>query len=687
MLSALYPKCSLRRSIICVVFLSSLAAQSVQIRWERLSSRRGELPAPGTSREQTGILTARIDKDSPATDFVMSFRVTGPALVWFRRTPTGWDRYVIEKEFLPIEAGGAAYDIDGDGDDDIVFGNDWQGNKLWWWENPYPNFNPSIPWKRHLIKDGGANQHHDQVFADFKGTGRPQLAFWNQQAKTIFLADIPKDPRHTEPWPFTAIFIGTAGERQNGAALYAEGMDAYDIDGDGRRDLLAGNYWFKYQADHTFKPIRVGVIGGRIRAGRFKPGKYPQIVIAPGDGNGPLVIYECTGNPENPEDWKGRRLLDRDMIHGHTLDIADIDGDGNPDILAAEQGKWTRESTALDNPDASAWILYGDGAGNFKTILLAKGEGWHDSKIADLDGDEDLDILQHPYAWDASRIDVWLQNGTGLVRTWTPRLAPSATHRPLTVPVGMELWTYRRELQNDLPATLAMLHQAGFRDIETASFYGRDSATFRKLLDEAGLHCSSLIAGYDRLLRDLDAVVRDAKNLDASYILTSDIPHFGKLTEADVKTAAAAFNEWGTRTKAAGIQFGYHPHGFEFVYTPTSTLFDVLAKATDEHLVTFELDTFWFAIAGVDPAAYLERYPDRFRLMHLKDLAKGTPRNGTGSALDKASVSIGSGVLRWPEILRAAQAAGVKRYFIEDESPDAPAQVPMSMRYLSNIGF
>ncbi len=198
--------------LFAAVLVAGVFAQTKAIHWERLSSKRGELPSPGTSREQTGILTARLDPDSPATDFVMSFRVVGPALVWFRRTPGGWDRYVIEKEFLPIEAGGAAYDIDGDGDTDIVFGNDWQGNKLWWWENPYPNFDPSVSWKRHLIKDGGANQHHDQIFADFRGTGKPQLVFWNQQAKTIFLADIPKDPRHTEPWPFTPIFSGQAGE-------------------------------------------------------------------------------------------------------------------------------------------------------------------------------------------------------------------------------------------------------------------------------------------------------------------------------------------------------------------------------------------------------------------------------------------------------------------------------------------
>jgi sugar phosphate isomerase/epimerase len=676
-----------RAFLLALVVTATLCSQPKEIRWEHFSSRNGDLPAPGTSREQTGILTARIDRDSPATDFVMSFRVVGPALVWFRRTPAGWDRYVIEKEFLTLEAGGASYDIDGDGNNDIVFGNDWQGDKLWWWENPYPNFDPAVPWKRHLIKSGGAHQHHDQIFADLKGTGRAQLVFWNQQAKTIFLADVPKDPRHTEPWPYVPIFVGTAGEGSSGAALYAEGMDAYDIDGDGHPDLLAGNYWFKYEGGNNFRPVRVGIIGGRIKAGRFKPGRYPQIVIGPGDGSGPLMIYECTGNPDRAEDWKGTRLLDRDMVHGHTLEIADINGDGNLDIFAAEQGKWTRERGPLDNPNASAWILYGDGKGGFRTTLLASGQGWHDSRIADLDGDGDLDILHHPYAWDAPRIDVWLQNGTGKLRLWTPKTAPSVKLSPLTQPVGMELWTYRQEANRDLPGTLAMLRKAGFRDIETASFYGRDAATFRRLLDQAGLTCSSLIADYDRLSKDLDGVIRDAKTAGASYILTSGIPHRGELTEDDVKRAAAAFNAWGARTAAAGIQFGYHPHGFEFVQTPTETLFDVLAAETKPDLVTFELDTFWFAIAGADPASFLERYPHRFRLVHLKDMAKGTPRSGSGSAADNASVAVGSGVLRWPEILRAARAAGVVRYYIEDESPVAGSQVPLSMRYLRDLRF
>jgi len=208
--------------------LTSLAA--AEPKWSHLSSKNGELPTPGESTQQTGALVADLDRDG-VNDFVLSFRQVAPALVWYRRTNNGWERYVIEKDFLTVEAGGAVYDIDGDGDADLVFGGDWQSKEVWWWENPYPKFDPKTAWKRHVIKKDGATQHHDQTFGDFKGAGQPQLAFWNQGAKTIFLADIPADPRQTEPWPCFAMFSGRAGERgDQGKFLYAEGMAAADID-------------------------------------------------------------------------------------------------------------------------------------------------------------------------------------------------------------------------------------------------------------------------------------------------------------------------------------------------------------------------------------------------------------------------------------------------------------------------
>ncbi len=401
-----------RNILLAGLFAACLSlASGADLQWRHLSSKNGDLPVPGESQQQTAVVVLDADKDG-VNDFIIGFRQKPPALVWYRRGADGWTRYVIEKEFLTIEAGGAVCDIDGDGDQDVVFGGDWQSKQLWWWENPHPNYDPNVPWKRHLIKNGGATQHHDQTFGDFIGTGKPQLAFWNQGAKTIFLADIPPNPREAESWRCTPIFSGQAGE---GAGRYAEGMTAADVDRDGRVDLLAGNCWFKYQggtqsdpAFVKFKAIKIAEVGGLLCVGQLKPGKYPQIVISPGDGIGPLRWYECTGNPEDSSAWLGHDLLDRKVIHGHSLQVADINGDGHLDILCAEMAKWSEKKTEPDNPDATIWIFLGDGQGNFRKTEVATHYGTHEARVADLDGDGDLDILDKPYNWEAPRIDVWL---------------------------------------------------------------------------------------------------------------------------------------------------------------------------------------------------------------------------------------------------------------------------------------
>jgi hypothetical protein len=407
-------------SILWGLLFCGLPVLAADVSWQQLSSKRGDLAAPpGGSTQQSGAVVADFDGDG-TNDFILSFREKPPALVFYRRNATGWDQSVIETNYLTIEAGGAVTDIDGDGDLDVVFGGDYQSTEVWWWENPAPNFDKDIPWKRHLIKKGGGRQHHDQVFGDFLGTGKPQLVFWNQKSNALYLAEIPANPREATEWPITPILLNAKSD----GVPYIEGLSAVDLDRDGKTDILACDSWFKHTGGKEFKQIKFASPGGLIFAGYFKPSKYPQIVVSPGDAaSGPLRWYECIGAATNAADWKSHDLLDRDIIHGHSLQLGDIDGDGNLDVFAAEMAKWHEKQTEPDNTNATAWIFYGQGHGNFRKTEFTVGQGWHEARLADLDGDGDLDLLNKPYNWETPRVDVWLNRG---VRSGA--VSPAATH-------------------------------------------------------------------------------------------------------------------------------------------------------------------------------------------------------------------------------------------------------------------
>lgn len=372
------------------------AAESAAIRWEYRSSQRGDLPAPGPGKQQTALLTLDINGDGCA-DFVIAERTDTPSVTgWLSSGRDGWTKLVIERQRLNIEAGGAVADVDGDGDLDIIFTGDSKSDGVWWWENPSPRFDPNTPWTRRTIKAGdGASSQHDCVVGDFDGDGRLDLVWWSKAAKSLFLAPFPDKPREAAAWPYRAIFRWDAGKPH-------EGLCAADIDGDGLLDIVGAGMWWKYRGGGRFDPEVIAPRPFvRVAAGQIIPGGRCEVVISPGDEDGPIDWYQWDGKA-----WVAHRLLDR-VIHGHSLQLADIDGNGTLDLFSGEMGN------PGAGPNCKTRIFWGDGRGRFTEQVIDVGKAHHESRLADLDGDGLLDILGKPYSFGTPIVHLWLQRREG----------------------------------------------------------------------------------------------------------------------------------------------------------------------------------------------------------------------------------------------------------------------------------
>jgi sugar phosphate isomerase/epimerase len=252
--------------------------------------------------------------------------------------------------------------------------------------------------------------------------------------------------------------------------------------------------------------------------------------------------------------------------------------------------------------------------------------------------------------------------------------------------LGLELYSVRNELKKDLAGTLKMVRGWGFEQVELAGFPAMKSEDAAQALKAADLHAVSLFVDWDRLRDDFAAVVRDARTFDLEYLICGWIPHEKMLTRADVDRAISSFNAWGAAAAREKLRLGYHIHGYEFVASPEGTLLHTLFSGTDPAQVDFEMDVFWVVRGGGDPVALLEKYGSRIRLVHLKDISKGTETGvTTGQAPDEASVTLGTGAIDWQKVMTAAVKAGVKWYFVEDEHPDAVRQIPQSIEYLRRL--
>lgn len=259
--------------------------------------------------------------------------------------------------------------------------------------------------------------------------------------------------------------------------------------------------------------------------------------------------------------------------------------------------------------------------------------------------------------------------------------------KPLyTFPLGVESYTYRNQFPKDVPATLDKIKALGFTEMEGGAPKGYTPEQFKKMLDERGIKLPATGAGYEQIVKEPEAVIKNAKALGASYVMVAWIPHDKSgFTLENAKKAVDDFNRVGKILKDNGLTLCYHNHGYEFVPYEKGTLFDYLVENTKPEYVSLEMDILWATHGGADPVKLLNKYGSRWKLMHLKDLKKGIKGDLTGGTPPENDVVLGDGQIDMPAVLKAARKAGVKHYFIEDESDKEDEQVPLSIAYLKNV--
>ena len=256
--------------------------------------------------------------------------------------------------------------------------------------------------------------------------------------------------------------------------------------------------------------------------------------------------------------------------------------------------------------------------------------------------------------------------------------------------LGVQLYTVRTVLPQKPQETLNAIRAIGYQEAE-ATYAGLDAlwpALEASGLKPVSIHLDSKLVTQGNP-DDLDGIFARLKQRGFAYAVFPYLPEPERGGVEVIKAISGKLNRAAAKCHAAGMSFCYHNHAFEFATEKGATLFQVMLDETDPKLVGIEMDAFWVSVAGGDPAAMLEKLAGRVPLLHLKDKAEGTAVMYKESVPRTAFKEVGNGVVDWPKVLRAAAAAKVAHYFVEqDQTPGDPVDsLRQSYAYLSKLTY
>jgi sugar phosphate isomerase/epimerase len=258
-------------------------------------------------------------------------------------------------------------------------------------------------------------------------------------------------------------------------------------------------------------------------------------------------------------------------------------------------------------------------------------------------------------------------------------LSNCTTKRPLSF--GFQTWTLRHQLGEDLPGTLKMMADMGYKEVEFCSPLGYTGTPFekfntlrgaelRKIIEDSGLKCESSHFNMDELRNHLENRIEWSLEMGITQMIASSfwLPEGASID--DYRHACDELNEIGLKTKAAGIQCGFHNHHMEFEKRDNDLIYDALMEQLNPDIVKMQFQVAVVNI-GYKAANYFRKYPGRFISAHLADW----------SSEKGEQVPIGQGIVDWDDFFAAAKVGGVKNFFVEMD----PATFAESAEFLKTM--